>query len=177
VFPTPYDLLLGGLGSCTSMTVWMYADRKGRPLEHVRVTLRHSRIHAKDCADCETSIGFVDHIDRDVELTGDLDDNQRQRLLQIAERGRVSPGKPDPIHTAESIQRDAVWAAEFGSHIGGDEYSEAFPNNQHRVELRAARAFSDEAYVEIITAQCGDLCGRGQVHWHNACMRAVGCKS
>jgi len=51
------------------------------------------------------------------------------------------------------------------------------PNNQHRVELRAARAFSDEDYIEIITAQCGDLCGRGQVRWHNACMRAVGCKS
>ena len=64
--PTPYDLLLAGLGACTSMTVRMYADRKGWPLERVRVTLRHSRIHAKDCADCATSTGFVDHIDRDV---------------------------------------------------------------------------------------------------------------
>ncbi len=55
--PTPYDLLRAGLGACTSMTVRMYADRKGWPLERVRVTLRHSRIHAKDCADCETSTG------------------------------------------------------------------------------------------------------------------------
>ena len=55
--PTPYDLLLAGLGACTSMTVRMYADRKRWPLEQVRVTLRHSRIHAKDCADCEATIG------------------------------------------------------------------------------------------------------------------------
>ena len=84
--PTPYDLLLAGLGACTSMTVRMYADRKGWPLEQIRVTLRHSRIHAKDCADCETSSGWIDHIDREVELTGDLDDTQRQRLMAIAER-------------------------------------------------------------------------------------------
>lgn len=84
--PTPYDLLLAALGTCTSMTVRMYADRKGWPLKRVRVTLRHSRIHAKDCADCETTNGWIDHIDRDVELTGDLDDTQRQRLLLIADR-------------------------------------------------------------------------------------------
>jgi len=84
--PTPYDLLLGALGACTSMTVRMYAKRKQWPLEQVRVTLRHSRIHAQDCADCETKIGMIDHIDLDVELIGDLDDAQRQRLLLIAER-------------------------------------------------------------------------------------------
>src|ERR1700726_907973 len=84
--PTPYDLLLAGLGACTSMTVRMYADRKRWPLERVRVTLRHSRIHAKDCADCETSAAWIDHIDCDLELIGDLDDTQRQRLLHIAER-------------------------------------------------------------------------------------------
>jgi putative redox protein len=83
--PTPYDLLLAGLGACTSMTVRMYAARKGWPLERIRVTLRHSRIHAKDCADCETSPTWIEHIDRDIELSGDLDDAQRQRLLQIAE--------------------------------------------------------------------------------------------
>jgi putative redox protein len=102
--PTPYDLLLAGLGSCTSMTVRMYADRKGWPLERVRVTLRHTRIHARDCADCETSIGFVDHIDREVELTGDLDDSQRQRLMHIAERCPVHQTLTSEVHIASSLR-------------------------------------------------------------------------
>jgi putative redox protein len=68
------------------MTVRMYANRKGWPLEQVRVSLRHFRIHAKDCADCETTTGMIDHIDVNVELDGDLDDSQRQRLMGIAER-------------------------------------------------------------------------------------------
>lgn len=84
--PNPYDLVLAGLGACTAMTVRMYANRKGWPLDRVRVTLRHSRVHAKDCADCETTKGMIDQIDREVELTGNLDDIQRQRLLGIAER-------------------------------------------------------------------------------------------
>ena len=84
--PTPYDLLLAALGACTSMTIAMYARRKGWPLESVRVTLRHDRVHAADCADCETKVGKIDHIDRDVELYGTLDDAQRSRLLEIAEK-------------------------------------------------------------------------------------------
>jgi putative redox protein len=84
--PTPYDLLLAALGACTSMTLRMYANRKGWPLDRIRVTLRHSRIHAEDCAKCETTKGWINHIDCDVELTGDLDDTQRQQLLHIAER-------------------------------------------------------------------------------------------
>jgi putative redox protein len=103
--PTPYDLVLAGLGACTSMTVRMYANRKGWPLDRVRVTLRHSRIHAKDCADCETTKGFIDHIDRDIALVGDLDDNQRQRLLDIAERCPVHQTLTSEIRIATSLQR------------------------------------------------------------------------
>jgi putative redox protein len=100
---TPYDLLLAALGACTSMTVRMYADRKGWPLARVRVALRHSRIHAKDCADCETTIGWIDHIDRDVELAGDLDDTQRQRLLHIAERCPVHQTLISEVDVATSL--------------------------------------------------------------------------
>lgn len=102
--PTPYDLLLAALGACTSMTLRMYADRKGWPLERVRVTLRHSRIHAKDCADCETSVGFVDQIDRDIELTGDLDDAQLQRLLQLADRCPVHQTLTSEVHITTSLR-------------------------------------------------------------------------
>jgi putative redox protein len=65
--PSPYDLLLASLGSCTAITVRMYAERKGWPLDHVTVRLRHQRIHAKDCADCETRIGQLDHIERELQ--------------------------------------------------------------------------------------------------------------
>lgn len=84
--PNPYDLLLAGLGACTSMTVRMYADRKGWPLDQVAVSLRHSRIHAQDCADCETKSGRLDRFERTIRFTGDLDDDQRHRLLEIADK-------------------------------------------------------------------------------------------
>jgi uncharacterized OsmC-like protein/pimeloyl-ACP methyl ester carboxylesterase len=84
--PTPYDLLLAALGACTSMTVRMYAQRKGWPLAGVSVSLRHSRIHAADCANCESDAGKIDRIVRVIRLDGDLDEHQRQRLFEIADR-------------------------------------------------------------------------------------------
>jgi uncharacterized OsmC-like protein len=84
--PSPYDLLLAALGSCTSMTVAMYARRKAWPLESVTVRLRHSRIHAVDCAECETKEGMLDRIERDLQLAGTLTEEQRAKLLEIANK-------------------------------------------------------------------------------------------
>ena len=84
--PTPYDLLLAALGSCTSMTVAMYARRKQWPLERVTVRLRHSRVHADDCAACETQDAKLTVIERDIHLEGPLGEDQRARLLAIANR-------------------------------------------------------------------------------------------
>lgn len=84
--PNPYDFLLTALGTCTSMTLQEFARRKEWPLESVRVELRHSRVHAHDCAECEDQPGQVDRIERVVHLAGDLDEAQRTKLLQIADR-------------------------------------------------------------------------------------------
>ena len=84
--PGPYELLLMALGSCTSMTVNLYAARKKWPLEQVVVRLQHSRVHAEDCVDCEDPKSKIDRIDKSVELIGSLDEAQRARLLQIADQ-------------------------------------------------------------------------------------------
>jgi putative redox protein len=83
---SPYDLLLAGLGACTAMTVRMYADLKKLPLERVTVELRHDKIHAQDCAECETKEGRVDRIERIVRLEGALDETARAKLLEIANK-------------------------------------------------------------------------------------------
>ncbi len=83
--PNPYDYLLAALGACTSITVRMYADRKTWPLDGIVVRLKHEKIHAEDCQDCETKSGKLDWIEREIELIGRLDSEQRMRLLEIAD--------------------------------------------------------------------------------------------
>src|SRR5246500_1960280 len=84
--PGPYDFLLTALGACKSMTMRMYADRKSFPLERATVTLNHSKIYAKDCAECETREGMLDQIDRVIAMEGTLDAEQRKRLMEIADK-------------------------------------------------------------------------------------------
>lgn len=84
--PTPYDYLLAALGSCTAMTVRMHADCKRWPLESVRVHMKHSKIHARDCEECETENGRIDWIELRLELEGPLGEKQRRRLREIAEK-------------------------------------------------------------------------------------------
>jgi putative redox protein len=84
--PTPYGLILAGLGACTSMTLEMYAQRKGWPLESVTVRLRHRKIYAQDCSDCETKEGLIDRIEREIELTGPLNAEQKAKLMEIADK-------------------------------------------------------------------------------------------
>src|SRR6202035_1194414 len=96
--PGPYDFLLASLGACTSMTMRLYADRKSLPLERVTVTLKHSRIHAEDCAECETKAGMLDQIDRTIAMEGALDAEQRGKLMEIADKCPVHRTLTSEIH-------------------------------------------------------------------------------
>jgi uncharacterized OsmC-like protein/fermentation-respiration switch protein FrsA (DUF1100 family) len=84
--PSPYEYLLAALGACTSMTIRLYADLKKIPLAHVSVLLRHDKIHAADCAECETREGKIDRIEREIRLEGELSAEQRGKLMEIADK-------------------------------------------------------------------------------------------
>lgn len=99
--PTPYDLLVSALGACTGMTLRLYADHKKVPVEAITVRLRHQKIHAEDCQDCEDPESKIDFIEREIELHGDIDEPTRKRMLKIANRC--------PVHrTLESKSRIAT---------------------------------------------------------------------
>jgi putative redox protein len=105
--PTPYDLVLAGLGACTSMTLRMYANHKGWPLEGVSVAMTHRKVHARDCEECETKTGKLDDIDRTIRLEGELDDEQRERLLQIADRCPVHRTLHSEVRVRSRLADDA----------------------------------------------------------------------
>lgn len=110
--PSPFDLLIASLGACTAMTLRMYADRKGWPLEAATVRLRHEKIHATACAECETREGWLDRIEREIELEGPLEADQRSRMLAIADRC--------PVHRTLTGEVDIVTRLrEGGSPEGG----------------------------------------------------------
>jgi uncharacterized OsmC-like protein len=116
--PDPYELLLAALGACTGMTVRMYAGRKEWPLKEVRVRLTHEKIYAKDCADCETKEGMLDLIRREISFLGELSDEQRQRLLEIANRC--------PVHrTLRSEIRIETWTSPVKTSEGDGENVQA----------------------------------------------------
>ncbi len=98
--PNPYELLLAALGACTAMTLRLYAERKALRLDRVTVRLRHAKIYAADCASCETKEGKIDRIEREVELSGALDADERARLLEIADKC--------PIHRTLTSEIDIV---------------------------------------------------------------------
>jgi len=95
--PNPYELLLAALGACTSMTLRMYAERKQWPLQEVRVHLAHSKIHAKDCTECDTAFRLVDQIEMEISLAGNLSQEQRVRLIEIANKCPVHRTLTSPI--------------------------------------------------------------------------------
>jgi uncharacterized OsmC-like protein len=101
---SPYDLLLASLGACKSMTMRMYAERKKFPLEQAKVTLKHDKIHAEEYESCETTEGKVDQISVDIELTGDLTDEQRQKNYEISYKCPVHRTLEIEVSIASSLK-------------------------------------------------------------------------
>ncbi len=101
--PNPYDVLLSALGACTAITIRMYAGRKGWDLGATSVSLRHSRIHAKDCLDCENAVGMVDHVERRIDLDYRLTSDQRAALLAIADKCPVHRTLTGSVHVSTSL--------------------------------------------------------------------------
>ena len=105
--PNPYELLLGALGSCTAMTILMYARRKQWPVEHVRVELDHSRVHAKDCEDCETKDVRLDYFRKRITVRGSLTEEQRARLAEISQRCPVHRTLTGTIRIDDELRLEA----------------------------------------------------------------------
>jgi uncharacterized OsmC-like protein len=105
--PGPYDLVLAGLGACTAMTLRLYAERKAVPLARVTVNLTHAKVHAADCETCETTEGKIDRIERAITLEGALDDAQRARLMEIADKCPVHRTLTSEIEIRTLEQREA----------------------------------------------------------------------
>lgn len=103
--PGPYDFLLAGLGACTSMTVRLYADFKKMPLKNISVRLSHGKIHTKDCETCDTKVSTLDRIDRVITLEGPLDNEQRKRLMEIADKCPVHKTLESKINISTSEGR------------------------------------------------------------------------
>jgi len=106
--PTPYGYLSAALGACTTMTLRMYADRKKWPVDWIATRVRHEKIHASDCEECETKTGKIDRLERSIEVWGDIDDEQRQRLLEIADKCPVHQTleRANLIETGLSVVND-----------------------------------------------------------------------
>ncbi len=106
--PTPYDYLAAALGACTSMTLRMYADHKKLPLESVTTRVRHTKVHVKDCGDCPEEGRRLDRLEREIELEGDLTDQQRARMVEIANRCPVHRTLQSDIDIPTSLAEDPV---------------------------------------------------------------------